>query len=207
MKKLIAVALSVILLCGCSSNLPEQNGNQDSKEVSRETIENGAKKYEISEDDCPIVFVMRRTNYAWGKQDNGAFIDICGDMYSFDFSERDIKNEEFVDALIEVRDNSSPVRSNVAPADKIAQIVCEDIPNIDTTAEVTSKHAMCDYGQDTLYAVSAKKSALIELRSEGDFTRELQDSTAKKLCSYYDRRILQTKAENALKDFFDDFFG
>lgn len=205
MKKLLAAVLSLFLLCGCSSTANNGNGGSESGGFTPANSESGGE-YSVPENSCPIVFVMRRTNYAWGKQDSGSFFDINGDMYSFDFSDRDISAADFVSALVDVRESSKPVKTGVASKSKLAEIVCEEIPNIDANAKVTSEHAMYDYGQETLYAVSAKKSALIELRSEGDFIRELRDSTAKKLCSYYDRVILGIKAENALLKFFEDIF-
>lgn len=150
---------------------------------------------------------MRRTNYAWGKQDSGSFIDINGDMYSFDFSDRDILAADFVSALVDVRESSKPSKTGVASKSKLAEIVSEDIPNIDAKSKVTSEHAMYDYGQETLYVVGADGSSMIMLRSEGDWEQKLQDNTAKALCSYFDREILKMQVQSALERLFESVFS
>ena len=68
-----------------------------------------------------IVFVSRYTNYAWGKVDKGYFIDVWGNMYRFDFSDRDI--DQFFDALWEVYCDNDPVKLSVYDSDKLFDIL------------------------------------------------------------------------------------
>ena len=206
MKKVFAAVLSLVLLCGCGSTANNGNGGSESGVFAPAESESGGE-YSVAEESCPIVFVMRRTNYAWGKQDSGSFIDINGDMYSFDFSDRDILAADFVSALVDVRESSKPSKTGVASKSKLAEIVSEDIPNIDAKAKVTSEHAMYDYGQKTLYVVGADGSSMIMLRSKGDWEQKLQDNTAKALCRYFDREILKIQVQSALERLFESVFG
>ena len=130
-----------------------------------------------------------------------------GDMYSFDFSDRDILAADFVSALVDVRKSSKPSKTGVASKGKLAEIVSEDIPDINTEAKVSAKNVMCDYGQETLYVVGTDGSSMIMLRSEGDWEQKLQDNTAKALCSYFDREILKMQVQFALERLFDSVFG
>ena len=206
MKKVFATVLSLVLLCGCSSTANSSYGGSESGVFAPAESESGGD-YSIAEESCPIVFVMRRTNYAWGKRDSGSFIDMNGDMYSFDFSDRDILAADFVSALVDVRESSKPSKTGVASKGKLAEIVSEDIPDINTEAKVSAKNVMCDYGQETLYVVGTDGSSMIMLRSEGDWEQKLQDNTAKALCSYFDREILKTQVQFALERLFDSVFG
>lgn len=131
-----------------------------------------------------IVFVSRYTNYAWGKVDKGYFIDVWGNMYLFDFSDRDI--DRFFDALWEVYCNTDPVKLAVCDSDKLFDILLEKIPKIDRNAPLREESTgNCDMGQYTLYVVDTDGN-LIKLRSEGDWNSRLDDPAAKRLCEFYD---------------------
>lgn len=136
-----------------------------------------------------IVFVLRHTNYAWGKTDSGVFLDCWGNLYSFDFSDRGLmSDEEFVDALWEVYCDTNPVRRELCDSDKLFEIM-EDISAIDKDAGFTEKSRGYDMGQTTLYAVNYDME-LITLRTRGDWDRDLKDKTAKKLCGFLDKLFI-----------------
>ncbi len=133
-----------------------------------------------------IVFVSRYTNYAWGKVDKGYFIDVWGNMYQFDFSDRDNPNEEFFDALWEVYCDTDPIKLAVCDSDKLFDILLGEIPKIDRNASVIDKGmGGCDMGQYTLYVVDTDGN-LIKLRSEGDWNSYLSDPAAERLCRFFD---------------------
>lgn len=133
-----------------------------------------------------IVFINRYTNYAWGKVDNGSFIDSKGDLYTFDFKDRYFQNDKaFYEALCEVYENSDPVTLWIADSDKMWNILENEIPKINRNAEITERSNGCDMGQETLYAVSLD-GEMIMLRSTGDWEKHLNDDTAKRLCRIYD---------------------
>lgn len=134
-----------------------------------------------------IVFVNRYTNYAWGKVDNGSYIDSKGDLYDFDFSDRSFQNDkEFYEALREVYENSDPVSWGIADSGKMWDVLEKEIPKIDRNAEVTKRSKSYDMGQETLYAVSLD-GEMIMLRSAGDWEKHLDDAAAKRICGIYDR--------------------
>lgn len=133
-----------------------------------------------------IVFLNHYTNYAWGEDNEGSFVDNHGDIYCFDFAGKGIDSDDaFKDALWEVYCESVPVRRGAADESELASILLDDIPAINRNAKITEEWTACDAGQTTLFAVS-ESGQLIELRSEGDYTRQLEDDTAKRLCEYYD---------------------
>lgn len=134
-----------------------------------------------------IVFVRRYTNYACGKTDNGSFVDVWGNMYRFDFSDRDFQNdEELFEALWQVYCDTAPVKLAVCDSDKLFDILLNEIPQINENASMSSQSSGgADMGQRTLYAVDLDGN-LIELRSEGDWNSFLEDPAAKRLCDFYD---------------------
>ncbi|MGN1339129.1 MAG: hypothetical protein ACI4WS_02435 [Oscillospiraceae bacterium] len=145
-----------------------------------------------SEKTDNIIFVSRYTNYAWGKVDKGYFIDVWGNMYQFDFSDRDLSNEDFFDVLWEVYCDTDPIKLAVCDSDRLFDILLYDIPQIDRNApERDEGMGGCDMGQDTLYVVD-RDGELIKLRSEGDWNSYLDDPVAGSLCDFYDS-ILQRK--------------
>lgn len=137
-----------------------------------------------------IVFVSRNTNYAWGKVDKGSFIDVWGNMYSFDFSNRSFRNdEELFDALWQVYCDTEPIKFAVCDSDRLYDVLLDVIPQINRNASTTKEGSgSADMGQYTLYAVDLDGN-LIELRSKGDWNKYLNDPAAKRLCEYYDTII------------------
>ena len=134
-----------------------------------------------------IVFVQRYQNWAWGYQCNGSFIDCWGNVYEFDYSdkERGMSEEKFRQALWETYCNTKPVRWKICNSRKLFEILQEDVYEIDRGAWSSREDIGCDGGQNILY-VCDSDFELIELRSIGDVRVELQDKTAKKLCNDYD---------------------
>ncbi|MDY4587460.1 MAG: hypothetical protein SPD47_03320 [Oscillospiraceae bacterium] len=133
-----------------------------------------------------IVFVERRTNYAWGKTDNVCFIDSCGNLYSFDLSDRTLGSErEFFEALTELYAENEPTLYDICDSERMREILTVDIPEINLSSEVTERSVGADMGQRTLYAVTGD-GRLIMLRSEGDWIRTRNDPMAERLCAFYD---------------------
>lgn len=50
-----------------------------------------------------IILIRRRTNYSWGRLDNGVFMDDYGNWYSYDFSEK--QYDDYLEALYESYEN------------------------------------------------------------------------------------------------------
>lgn len=141
----------------------------------------------------PVVFVYVYQNWAWGYQCAGSFVDLNGDVYSFDFSDRDpmkdpepMDDKDLIEELIKIRDTEEPVRQ--VDADEI-EACYRKIDDIDISAEVSSESVACDAGQHTLYIADGYE--LIMLSSDGDYQKIKEDKTAKKLARKYER-IMKT---------------
>ncbi len=181
-------------ITGTRSSKFQPTDNDTIKEFERLICDYLTENYEPSQERLLkksagtdyIVLVSRYTNYAWGKDDRGGFIDCYGNWYIFDFSDRDIRSdEEFFDALWEVYCNSEPNMWEFADSDKMYDILTEEIPQIDRSAEMIKKcSGGADMGQRTLYAVSID-GEIIELRSDGDWNNYLDDPAAKRIYEIY----------------------
>lgn len=132
-------------------------------------------------DNGRIILIRRRTNYAWGRVDNGVFMDDYGNWYSYDFSEK--QYDDYLEALYESYENSEPFYKTTFDENDIASIT-QLIDEINPKAEIIEKHISYDAGQDSLYAVNSDYR-LIQLCSKGDFNKTLDDSNAKRIVSMY----------------------
>lgn len=132
-------------------------------------------------DNGRIILIRRRTNYAWGRVDNGVFMDDYGNWYSYDFSEK--QYDDYLETLYEFYEKSEPFYKTTFDQNKIDDIT-HLIDEIDIKAEIIEKHISDDAGQDSLYAVNSD-FRLIQLCSNGDFNKTLDDPNAKKLVSMY----------------------
>ncbi|MDE7194712.1 MAG: hypothetical protein K2O14_12190 [Oscillospiraceae bacterium] len=182
--------------CGISTEYAATN----SEKRFNELIMNSLKQYEPVRDAVLnksaktdwIVFVEHYTNYAKSPADQGYFIDCYGNKYTFDFSEkRPNDDEDFFDALWQVYCDTNPIEYGLYDESSLFDILIDDIYVIDKNAEMSeTSSGGADMGQTTLYAVDYD-GQLIELRSEGNVNRCLEDDTAKRLCDFYDNeRIL-----------------
>lgn len=132
-----------------------------------------------------ILLIQRITNYAWEKEDNGSFLDDLGNLYLFDFSDRSFaSDEEFLTALNELYASHEPMAHIAAWENERGVEILRLIDGIDPQAELQEKSCGADMGQRSLYALSGE--SMILLRSDGDWERNLDDSSAKDLCVVFD---------------------
>lgn len=131
-----------------------------------------------------IVFIDR---YRAENQFSGSFIDYHGNLYEFDYSNRDdITTDNLFDAVWETYCDNEPLRTEICSSDELSDIMFDAI-FIDKNAEMSTETDNSISWQQTLYTVDINSNfELIELRSTGSCSQELQDDTAKKLCEYYD---------------------
>lgn len=149
------------------------------------------KDLEVPSDE--ILLIDQRKNYAWDFQHDGIFIDSEGGVYSFDFSENSDNYKEFsshadfINALHIIRANEEPF-ANLN--DSLIQELYWYVSNIDINSEFTETSRACDAGSDTIDIYHKGTQALITCYETGDYNGKLQDKYAKKLCSFYKRKII-----------------
>lgn len=146
--------------------------------------------YEIT-DSSPkgdIIIVDRYTNWAWGFQCSGSFIDEYGNIYEFDFSNHDFDadreeygyssfDEAFFEALYyEVYYKNAPYAT--AEDDDIEKLL-ELIPEVDRDAKWEEEFTAFDAGQSSTYIVDGYD--MLRIYTEGDCTGELKDYTAQEI--------------------------
>lgn len=140
----------------------------------------------------PIAFMSVRSNYAWGFSLSGSCIDTSGMVYSFDFSKTDFQsnrtNEKpFEQQVLEyINTVGVKITGRACDTNKLKQALSY-ASMVDPNAQVTKKHVMCDYGQNTIYAVVNGKP--IMLRSKGDVEETVQDDNAQKAIEHYESLI------------------
>lgn len=135
-----------------------------------------------------IVFAQVYSNYAFGFQCTADVVDDLGNAYSLDLS---LHKDEIIDGgllgmIQREYDGTDPFRYAAFSAEEMERVRTETAFEIDRTAKVTEKHQSCDFGQKTLYVVDSN-GEMIMLRSYGDWDKELQDGTAKKLARLFDK--------------------
>lgn len=146
-----------------------------------------------------IVLINHYTNWAWGYQSYGSFIDKDGNLYEFDFSDLpcDISAQEEIGKMLEIRENEKPV-GNFCNEKKLKYLY-ELLYKVDENAGFDEENVSCDAGQDTLYGVRYEEdgsSVLVKIYSDGDWIENPKDKNAQKLCKYYTGIV----AENMLKN-------
>lgn len=145
-----------------------------------------------------IVLVRDYRNSAWGYQHYGDFVDINGNVYSYDFSEdkSEIRsNDELVSRLMEIYAEGVPESSACKEyTDKLDEITAL-ADKADRRAKLTCKSGACDEGQYTLYAVNSD-FRLIEISSEGDLDILSTDPNALEIqgvCNEINRLVWKSK--------------
>lgn len=135
----------------------------------------------------PTDYIIFIDCYRAENQFSGSFIDYHGNLYEFDYSDRDdIDADNFFDAVWETYCDNEPVRTEICSSDELSDIMF-DVIFIDKNAEMSTETDSSISWKQTLYTVDIDNNfELIELRSTGSCSQELQDDTAKKLCEYYD---------------------
>lgn len=142
-------------------------------------------KSEIKKSDVkpqfPLTYIKLRTNYAHGVDINGTCTDAKGDVYSFDFSKTlPAGKGELMDKVIKNLENG--IANIIKPGAQLDASILEQgakyAAMISPNAEFSCEHKMCDYGQETLYAVVDGKA--VKLYSKGDNDEFTDDVNAQK---------------------------
>ncbi|MBR5090237.1 MAG: hypothetical protein IK093_12485 [Ruminiclostridium sp.] len=170
-----ALALSAVFtISGCteSGRLP------DSTKVPVLTS-TGAGNTDMSAlPENEIFLISERTNYAWGHEDHGIFLDTSGNVYSFDFA----GSGYGLEGDITLRDKLELFRKYTAPAGHLDEGKVTELYNtgisVAPDAATTDISKMCDYGQDTLYFYDSKQDRKIQCYSDGDVERISLDISA-----------------------------
>lgn len=136
----------------------------------------------------PLSYIKLRTNYAWGEDISGTCFDAKGAVYYFHFSksiptgsgttiERVIKN---------LNDGIANITASGAVLDTaMLEQGVEFASKMNPEAKFTCEHKMCDYGQDTLYALVDSKP--VKLYSKGDNDEFTDDVNAQKAIECFER--------------------
>ena len=129
----------------------------------------------------PLTYIKLRTNYAWGEHISGICTDAKGDVYSFDFSKTlPAGNGNLIDRVMQnLKDGIEKIGKAGAILDTaILEQGVKYAAKVSPDAEFTCENKMCDYGQNTLYAVVDGKA--VKLYSKGDNDEFTDDVNAKK---------------------------
>lgn len=151
-----------------------------------------------------IILVEQYSNFAWGYQNSGTYVDRYGYLYTFDFGNdvlggmRGLTKEEFLEELF---------NSNYYIGEPVAKIdeqqlntIIKELGRVNPEASVTQESVACDAGQTTLYRVGADRRFL-PLCSSGDIEEELQDNAAKKVKKIWDHmKLVELNKSNSLSE-------
>ena len=129
-----------------------------------------------------IAYMCIRSNFAWGRHISGSYITVDGELYNFDFSK--LTSADRIDGSFEqwvlnqICEQSPYAGKGITVNTEKIKSALEYAEKINPDAKVTKKYEMCDYGQDTAYAVVDCKPVM--LSSYGDVMRTVEDDNAKK---------------------------
>lgn len=129
-----------------------------------------------------IVLVENYCNYAWGYQNEGALVDLEGNIYKFDLTDIDpVSGEELVKVL-EYRHFNNLLGDPVGTFGDVEKLweIAVLADQISEDADIKEEHKAYDAGQHTLYAMTSEH-ALVEIYSDGDYRRVNTDPNAKKI--------------------------
>ncbi|MDO5559738.1 MAG: hypothetical protein Q4F95_09085 [Oscillospiraceae bacterium] len=181
---IIALLLSALLVPSMmgyvkKANLTIENKTPDKVETMDSTIDNN-----ITQIDQDIVFIKSYSNWASGYQYNGSFVDKNGNVYEFDFSDKDenITCEQLLDEMTNIMNSTTDKVSKFGAYEM--NYMYELLQKVDENAEFTEKSEACDYGQVSLYGIrydSDGKPYKVLINSYGDVRREPLDKDAQKL--------------------------
>lgn len=144
---------------------------------------------QTTEDPVPykadIVLVSNYRNWAEGFECYGSFIDFEGNIYKFDFSDRnwmDISSDEDLMCELEKGHFNHLFGDPAGTFEDIDLLwdIAILADQISENAVITKEHKGYDMGQDVLYAVSGEHR-LIEINSFGDYDRVNTDENAEKI--------------------------
>lgn len=144
---------------------------------------------QTTEDPVPykadIVLVSNYRNWAEGFECYGSFIDYEGNIYKFDFSDRnwmDISSDEDLMCELEKGHFNHLFGDPAGTFEDIDLLwdIAILADQISENAVITKEHKGYDMGQDVLYAVSGEHR-LIEINSFGDYDRVNTDENAEKI--------------------------
>ena len=129
----------------------------------------------------PLTYIKLRTNYAWGEHISGICIDADGKIYSFDLS-KSIPHGcgSVIDGVVSCLKEGigNILEANTVCDTTLLKTGVEYASKMSSDAVFTQEHKMCDYGQNTLYAVVDGKP--VKLYSKGDVDEFTNDVNAQK---------------------------
>ena len=137
----------------------------------------------------PIAFMTVRSNFAWGQNISGTCVDTAGKVYHFDFSRTyDSRSTgKFEDRILELIYSQGAIPNEVLAEVSAVRSGLTYAAKISPDAKVKTESKMCDYGQNTLYAVVNGKAVM--LYSKGDVDKTVEDEYAAKTIDCYTKAM------------------
>ena len=180
------IVCAALMLSGCSENSVGSAVTSDTGGAAASTEEAVKTPAAVTgtpvlpeplPDDGRIFLINEYSNYAWGFQDNGVFLDTNGDVYRFEFGKNGGTGDmTFGEMLGLFKKNTSPIchldEDTVAELYNIGKAV-------DPQAGMSEKGIMNDYGQRTLYFYDSENDRKVPCYSYGDIERISNDSNAR----------------------------
>ncbi len=149
--------------------------------------ETPVKKGKSVQPDAPIAFITLRSNYAWGREFHGSCVDTAGKMYTFDYSKvsEGTYSGTFEERLLQLIKQNGVVSTDIIYDTTQLRQAIAFAKQADPNGKFKEEYKMCDYGQDSLYAVVDGKAFL--LQSTGDCDKTPLDEKAKEAIKYYNK--------------------
>lgn len=184
----ISFIIFIFSLSGCGK---ASDSNKDKQKITVTESDNDIENQpDYSEDD--IIVVCNYSNYAWGYEQDGWFMDGSGNIYSYDFSNYDYyilsgnasSDYSLMDELKIIQKNSKPTKT----CDKgtVNKLYREGI-QIDPTADFVYEEAAYDAGQTNTYFHNPETDELILIESNGDTNAIPKDMHARIFSDYINK--------------------
>ena len=134
--------------------------------------ETPVKKGKSVQPDNPIAFITLRSNYAWGTEFHGSCVDTAGRMYTFDYSKvsEGTYSGTFEERLLQLIKQNGVISTNITYDTTQLRQAIACAKQADPNGKFKEEYRMCDYGQDSLYAVVDGKAFLLQSTGDCDKT-------------------------------------
>ncbi|MCM1112774.1 MAG: hypothetical protein NC399_05925 [Muribaculum sp.] len=133
-----------------------------------------------------IFLIDRYTNYAWGYQDHGIFMDTSGAIYAFNFGimprKHSASDEQLFLKFDVIRDNTEPIMTIDSDTMNELYVIGSQI---DPESEFHSEPVAMDAGSRRVSFCNPDTGSMTVCTEEGDFQGALSDGFAQKFVELY----------------------
>ncbi len=145
-------------------------------DLKKDEFKTGEKTYTPNTEKTKIVLLRHYTNSAWYHADEGSFVDMNGNIYTFSYSSENFDPSPYSDLMTELNkiyNDQSTKPVGAYPDTEAFKILASYADKIDPNAEITYEQMACDAGQNTTYLITENgRQAFVHSTGDSDETSD-----------------------------------